>query len=40
MFQNKQMTKTTLRYHHKCPGKPVDTNKSPVKRRIKKDEQN
>ena len=21
---NKQMTKTTLRYHHKCPGQPVD----------------
>ena len=33
----KQMTKNTLRYHHKCPGKPVDKN-LPVKRRIKKDE--
>ena len=32
----KQMTKNTLRDHHKCPGKPVDKN-LPVKRRIKQE---
>ena len=31
------MTKTTLRYHHKCAGRPIDKN-LPVKRRIKKEE--
>ena len=32
------MTKTTLRYHHdkNCPGRPVDKKALPVKRRIKK----
>ena len=34
----KHMTKNTLRYHHKCPGKPVDKKSLPVKRRIKKEE--
>ena len=32
------MTKDTLRYHHKFPGKPIDTNNLPVKRRIKQEE--
>ena len=34
------MTKNTLRYHHEksCPGKPIDTQSWPVKRRIKKEE--
>ena len=34
---NKQMTKNTLRYHHEksCPGKPIDTQSLPVKRRTK-----
>jgi hypothetical protein len=33
------MTKNTLRYHHEksCPGKPIDTQALPVKRRTKKD---
>ena len=31
------MTKNTLRYHHKCPGKPIDTYNLPVKRRIKQE---
>ena len=37
---NKQMTKNTLRYHHEksCPGKPIDTQALPVKRRTKKEE--
>jgi len=37
---NKQMTKNTLRYHHEksCPGKPIDTQALPVKRRIKKEQ--
>ena len=33
------MTKTTVRYHHKCPGKPIDTKSLPVKRRIKQEPQ-
>ena len=37
---NKQMTKTTLRYHHdkNCPGQPIDKKTLPVKHRIKKEE--
>ena len=39
---NKQMTKNTLRYHHEksCPGKPIDTQALPVKRRTKPTEAN
>ena len=38
----KQMTKNTLRYHHEksCPGKPIDTQALPVKRRKPKEETN
>jgi hypothetical protein len=34
------MTKNTLRYHHEksCPGKPIDTQALPVKRRKPKEE--
>ena len=36
------MTKNTLRYHHEksCPGKPIDTQALPVKRRTKPTEAN
>ena len=36
------MTKNTLRYHHEksCPGKPIDTQSLPVKRRTKPKEEN
>ena len=36
------MTKNTLRYHHEksCPGKPIDTQSLPVKRRTKPTEAN
>ncbi len=33
----KDMTKRTLRYHHKCPGQVVKREEIPVKKRIKKE---
>ena len=37
----KQMTKTTLRYHHDktCPGEKVNKEKLPVKKRVVKDKE-
>ena len=32
----KDMTKRTLRYHHKCPGEVVNREEVPVKKRVKK----
>ena len=34
----KDMTKRTLRYHHKCPGEVVNREEIPVKKRVKKEE--
>ena len=33
----KEMTKRTLRYHHKCPGEVVKREELPVKKRVKKE---
>ncbi len=33
----KDMTKRTLRYHHKCPGQVVKREEIPVKKRVKKE---
>ena len=33
----KEMTKRTLRYHHKCPGEVVKREEVPVKKRVKKE---
>ena len=33
----KDMTKRTLRYHHKCPGEVVKREEIPVKKRVKKE---
>ncbi len=33
----KEVTKRTLRYHHKCPGEVIKTEEQPVKRRVKKE---
>ena len=33
----KEMTKRTLRYHHKCPGEVKKTEELPVKKRVKKE---
>jgi hypothetical protein len=33
----KEMTKRTLRYHHKCPGEVIKREEIPVKKRVKKE---
>ena len=33
----KDMTKRTLRYHHKCPGEVIKREEIPVKKRVKKE---
>ena len=33
----KEMTKITLRYHHKCPGEVVKREEAPVKKRVRKE---
>ena len=33
----KEMTKRTLRYHHKCPGEVVKREEVPVKKRVRKE---
>ena len=33
----KEMTKRTLRYHHKCPGTVIKREELPVKKRVKKE---
>jgi hypothetical protein len=33
----KDMTKRTLRYHHKCPGEVIKREELPVKKRVKKE---